>query len=728
MVIRKIGVDYGTSTSVIHYTDYDEATGNIIFERDILFEGSTPYVPTLVLKAGTIKDKNNKIKTTKEEFGWNAKNKTTFYTLLCENFKMDLLNQDIEKRNEGQKLTKQFFRYMYKQYYNNATHIETPPQKTVTYITYPSKFSDEAWKFLQEAAKEAGFPNVQMISEAEAAMQYTIMTGTARKTDVLSGFKNSQITVMLIDMGAGTTDIALYSYDTTKNKNHKLLGYYPKNGEVNFGGREIDELLCRFYKERFGNEILNKIGRGDESLGNSILRNDIKLFKQTNISPELSDENGNVDGMPNLLNAYWSGQDTDLDRKIFESILKNYLPQFPMLVNGALHSANLIGKQIDLVILTGGHSNWYFVKDMLLGKYGNLIDLPYIKESYGKRIISFGEDAHMAVAKGASHCDTPASKPLLKDFIVKTKKSLHIYEEDNTFPLKYNPYSRIRPVITTRARARLHNVIAIVKETGTVCGYDDSYYYISPYETKRERFKYEDWKDIVSVSIGDYKMLGLKKDGTVITSESPSHYWGYNDNRILEWHDIIAITSGHCFEAGLTMYGTINFCAPYQLGDYMEMQNILYGWHDIIAITTSSFGGHEHLIGLKRNGEVITTGNNGKEQYEINKWHDIIAISGGDNYLAGLKKDGTIVLTNTESEWQDWKNWCGIVSIYAGRYIIGLKENGTVVADGPLKEDQKHIIAGWHDIAAVADYSGEIFGITRNGTIVSTSPYILSKL
>ena len=40
MVIRKIGVDYGTSTSVIHYTDYDEATGNIIFERDILFEGS----------------------------------------------------------------------------------------------------------------------------------------------------------------------------------------------------------------------------------------------------------------------------------------------------------------------------------------------------------------------------------------------------------------------------------------------------------------------------------------------------------------------------------------------------------------------------------------------------------------------------------------------------------------------------------------------------------------
>lgn len=89
-----------------------------------------------------------------------------------------------------------------------------------------------------------------------------------------------------------------------------------------------------------------------------------------------------------MLNAYWNGQDIDIDRKRFEALLKNYLPEFPVLIDGAIKNAGIRKEEIDIVMLTRGHSNWYFVRDMLLGKNGSPIDLPKVKASRGSRALS----------------------------------------------------------------------------------------------------------------------------------------------------------------------------------------------------------------------------------------------------------------------------------------------------------------------------------------------------
>lgn len=156
---------------------------------------------------------------------------------------------------------------------------DSRPEKILTYVSYPAKFPVKVQDFLREAAREAGFPNVQMVSEAEAAMQYTVKTDTSGKNNVFLQLSGSKATVMLVDMGAGTTDIAVYSYDLTEAGNHELLGYYPDDAGMDFGGREIDDKLCEFYKDKLGEDISSKIGHGDTVLGQHLLLNYVKEFK-----------------------------------------------------------------------------------------------------------------------------------------------------------------------------------------------------------------------------------------------------------------------------------------------------------------------------------------------------------------------------------------------------------------------------------------------------------------
>lgn len=66
------------------------------------------------------------------------------------------------------------------------------------------------------------------------------------------------------------------------------------------------------------------------------------------------------------------GSELNLDRRRFEQELDDYLAAFPRLLNELIEHAVSErsvenGGDVDLVILTGGHSQWYFVKEALVG-------------------------------------------------------------------------------------------------------------------------------------------------------------------------------------------------------------------------------------------------------------------------------------------------------------------------------------------------------------------------
>ena len=79
-----------------------------------------------------------------------------------------------------------------------------------------------------------------------------------------------------------------------------------------------------------------------------------------------------------------------MSRAEFEGFAGEYIAQFELLLRGALEEARLAPRQVTHLILTGGHSRWYFVDETLEEAYANRAKL-------GKEIT---DDAQLVEAAG----------------------------------------------------------------------------------------------------------------------------------------------------------------------------------------------------------------------------------------------------------------------------------------------------------------------------------------
>lgn len=400
---RQIGLDFGTTTTVVMYRDYDEK--NPGKEIPLEFDSSS-YVPTLILQEGNITTKTGKTRHTDEKFGKEAAGAENFHSLLKSNFKMDLISNDFSARKEAQELTQKFFRYLYAQY--SAAALErkdSPITEVTTWVTHPAKFPKDAQDFLKNAAEKAGFPNVKLLDESKAAMTFALTYETGQIKKYVDSLGKDKIRVLLIDMGAGTTDIAVFSHNIVDPTEFEPICSWPEKGNHNFGGREIDDILCKFYRKELGEEnIVSTLTKNnDPVLGGRILSRVVKDYKESSLSSNLAARKSIPcpGDLEEIVDEMDEEPDVQMDRGRFESLLKDYLPQFPVLVKGALAKANMTGRDVDMVILTGGHSQWYFVPDMLTesGISNNAI--------FGFR------EPHTAVARGAAWYVQP-KKPVVQ--------------------------------------------------------------------------------------------------------------------------------------------------------------------------------------------------------------------------------------------------------------------------------------------------------------------------
>ena len=170
---RQIGLDFGTTTTVVTYRDYDAKNAGDI--KPVMFDG-TDYIPTLVLKEGTITNKKGMTRHHDEAFGRDAENADAFHSFLMRNFKMDLISTNPATRKEAQELTRKFFVYLHQQYSAKALEKKDNPITEVsTVVTYPAKFPKDVQNFLKEAAEKAEFRNIQLLDESKAAMAFSLI-------------------------------------------------------------------------------------------------------------------------------------------------------------------------------------------------------------------------------------------------------------------------------------------------------------------------------------------------------------------------------------------------------------------------------------------------------------------------------------------------------------------------------------------------------------------------
>ena len=351
MADRIVGIDFGTSTSAIRVRRYVDGKPDKPVPDAVMFN-STPVVPTLVQKQEDIHS---------AYYGYDAevpKKRATVY----QNFKLDLEHPDQAVREEAKALTAEYLKECLGKEYQHqseAGFLGASDDTVTTFISYPVKWSEETCAFMIQAAKDAGFPNVQGLDEAQACIR-AVTEQYANMLKAEGYFKaNTPCTILLIDMGAGTTDLVLCRHTPGPEGKTEVLSTWPKKGEALFGGHTIDDILYTCITESFP----------DVRAVKRLSLDTFKTWKETVVSPTLWE--GNTVNYFAALETIERDLDVDLqfeiNREKFESLTGDYLKILPGMINDILADAHVRGNDIDLVILTGGHSQWYFVKEMLLG-------------------------------------------------------------------------------------------------------------------------------------------------------------------------------------------------------------------------------------------------------------------------------------------------------------------------------------------------------------------------
>lgn len=411
-IVRIVGVDFGTSTSTIAYLNYDERSGALALPSaaahpELIRDASgRAGIPTALLA-----QPGHPI-----AFGTEAVIRGQSETsLLREGFKMNLVEgPDEDIRADAASQTQLFLEHLWQRYRDGAELPRSGSFREETRISYPAKWPDPVRQEMVAMFERAGFPNVVGISEPEAAMRYFAAIRPPGFVDMVDEGvvpSGKDMTVLLLDMGAGTTDLVLYRATPEGDRAETLLSWPPiedaSRSDVarNVSGREIDKLLWRrlfaphFPEPHVTLQQYRKVVT------------DIADWKTQKLSPALTHDRALSDIPVEVLMLTLSQPDVRLpkyetDRSLIVEQFRDYLEAFVALIDAALKEATGPdklpggGEDVDLVLLTGGHSNWWWAKDAIVGTLPGVPgpDLPKIVQE--PRRVLRGPHPQETVARG----------------------------------------------------------------------------------------------------------------------------------------------------------------------------------------------------------------------------------------------------------------------------------------------------------------------------------------
>lgn len=419
MATRIIGIDFGTSTTVVRV--HNVGAGNRIVPLAI---NGQRTIPTIAFQT---KDSSEMY------YGYDAQAKydSNVEGTLYKNFKMDLISDDEEKRNQAEGLIQGFLRYVYDQYQSllNAGTFD-PADEVKVYVSHPAKWNSYARTLMKQSVVNARFckeEDIALKDEPTAAILAVIHEKNVELKQAGMLHERRKYKAMMVDMGAGTTDIVLCTYEV---KNGRLviddLFTYPSiNTPGLCGGREIDDAIIS-EAERFVIGMQVKPSTSGEKVVNK-LRRRVKKWKELTISGVLRDgtvlpEPDEITEFRDMLTEYGvpvvnGSKRFSISRKYFESFTAEHWKQWAQLLSGAFDEVEESQyaklecpkrpEDVELLIITGGHSKWYIVQEYLLGKKGSInlpsINFAKIRQSPIRLVQSV--DPQETVAVGLCHLD-----------------------------------------------------------------------------------------------------------------------------------------------------------------------------------------------------------------------------------------------------------------------------------------------------------------------------------
>ena len=298
--------------------------------------------------------------------------------------------------------------------HNAETYLKKKIKKLV--ITVPAYFNEDQKKMTSQAASMLNLEVVKIINEpTAAALAYGF---TKEKLD------NKKI--LVFDLGGGTFDISILSFEDDINKDNKgvkNLTVLSTSGDMHLGGEDFDNALVEY--------IIKKAELPKD------IKNDLHAMKKLKVSCEnakkiLSSSDQTILRINNICD------NKDINEKItrmdFEQICQSLFDRLKTPMDTALKNNRLIKTDINEVILIGGSTRIPKIKE-------------FINKYFDKQIkINDSINADEAVAYGATlQAEKILGAPLpaygfenyqtVKDG--QTRVRLKIYEGEKKY-VKYN--------------------------------------------------------------------------------------------------------------------------------------------------------------------------------------------------------------------------------------------------------------------------------------------------
>jgi serine/threonine protein kinase/alpha-tubulin suppressor-like RCC1 family protein len=150
-------------------------------------------------------------------------------------------------------------------------------------------------------------------------------------------------------------------------------------------------------------------------------------------------------------------------------------------------------------------------------------------------------------------------------------------------------------------------------------------------------------------------------------------------------------------------------------GDNSYEQLEVNKWKNVKSIATAS----EHTVGILEDGTAIAAGSTTGGRSAVSLWKNLIKVATGEQHTLGLQSDGTVVAAGSNTYEQCMTGtWTDIISIAAGEnHSLGLKADGTVVAVGSNSQGQCDV-SDWKDVVEIYSYGNMSMGLKSDGTVL----------
>lgn len=451
MTTRIIGIDFGTSSSVVKV--YNNGAGNSIYTLNV--GNGMQEIPTLIFK----RKSDGELFVADEALSQiNQEVEGTIY----KNFKLNLISDNDAEKNQAIEYTTLFFKYLKKRYDEMCnTGAFGHCDATKVYVSYPAKWPSFVRLTMLECAIKAGFGTTDTVFGLDEPTAAAVASFNERAEELKRAglyYADTTYKAMMVDMGAGTTDIVLFEYRIEKGKLHinNPVTYPTAESERLCGGREIDDILTEFCLNYC--RSIPKDGNVPQSFIDKC-KTEIKPWKEEIVSLGLKDcleikSPGFIAQQINLMKQFGLPINPKLkpfliNRLTFESISQSHWQSWRNMIAEAFKEGKKFGynspNEINVIILNGGHSQWYGVKDFFMGQpFANLKPISFDKvKNYPVSLIQSIKPSQ-TVATGLCLRDKAivAATPLSNSFWIqfeyegKATSILKIADKGHSLPFK----------------------------------------------------------------------------------------------------------------------------------------------------------------------------------------------------------------------------------------------------------------------------------------------------